>query len=69
VRKQGYATARNENVPGSAACAAPIYDASARVIGTITVAGAADRLPLRRLREISPLICEAAARLSKDLER
>lgn len=69
VRKQGYATARNENVPGSAACAAPIYDAGGRVIGTVTVAGAADRLPMHRLREISSLVREAAARLSKDLER
>lgn len=69
VRKQGYATARNENVPGSAACAAPIYDAGGRVIGTVTVAGAADRLPMQRLREISPLVCEAAARLSRDLGR
>lgn len=69
ARKQGYATARNENVPDSAACAAPIYDAGGRVIGTVTVAGAADRLPMSRLREISSLVCAAAARLSNDLER
>lgn len=69
VRRQGYATARNENVPGSAACAAPIYDPAGRVIGTVTVAGAADRLSRRRLREISPLVRRAAAGLSTDLER
>jgi IclR family acetate operon transcriptional repressor len=69
VRRQGYATARNENVPGSAACAAPIYDAGGRVIGTVTVAGAAERLPSRRLRTIAPLVRKAAIALTKDLER
>jgi IclR family acetate operon transcriptional repressor len=69
VRRQGYAIARNENVPGSAACAAPVYDAGGRVIATVTVAGAADRLPRSRLRAISPLVRKAATRLSKDLER
>jgi DNA-binding IclR family transcriptional regulator len=69
VRRQGYATARNENVPGSAACAAPVYDAGGRVIATVTVAGAADRLTRSRLRAISPLVLKAAARLSKDLAR
>ncbi len=69
VRKQGYAVAVNENVPGSAACAAPLYDASAHVIGAVTVAGAADRLPRRHLIKISPLVRRAAAGLSRDLQR
>jgi DNA-binding IclR family transcriptional regulator len=69
VQRQGYATASNENVPGSAACAAPVYDARGRVIGALTVAGAADRLTRKRLREISPLLRRAAANLSRDLQR
>jgi DNA-binding IclR family transcriptional regulator len=69
VRRQGYAIAVNENVPGSAACAAPLYDASAHVIGAMTVAGAADRLPRRRLIKISSFILRAAGDLSRDLQR
>jgi DNA-binding IclR family transcriptional regulator len=69
VRTQGYAIAVNENVPGSAACAAPLYGPSADVIGAVTVAGAADRLPRRRLVEISPLVRRAAADLSQEIQR
>jgi DNA-binding IclR family transcriptional regulator len=69
VRTQGYALAVNENVPGSAACAAPLYGPADSVIGAVTVAGAADRLPRRRLVEISPLVRRAAAELSHEIQR
>lgn len=69
VRRLGYATAMNENVPGSAACAAPVRDAGGRIVGAVTVAGAAERLTARRLREISPLVRGAAESLSRELGR
>jgi len=69
VRRRGYSIAVNENVPGSAACAAPIRDRSGHVVGALTVAGAADRLSRRRLHGIAPLVGKAAADLSRDLQR
>jgi DNA-binding IclR family transcriptional regulator len=69
VRARGYAIAVNENVPGSAACAAAIWDRPSRVIGAVTVAGPAERLPRRRLVEISTCVRRAAHELSRDLQR
>ena len=69
VRARGYAIAVNENVPGSAACAAAISARPSTVIGAVTVAGPAERLPRRRLIEVAPYVRRAAYEISRDLQR
>lgn len=46
VRRQGYATDEEEFVPGSACVAAPVYDASGKVICSVSVS----RCPIERFR-------------------
>ncbi len=46
VRRQGYATDEEEFVPGSACVAAPIYDASGKVICSISIS----KCPIERFR-------------------
>lgn len=68
VRRDGYAIAVNENVPGSAACSAPVRDSNGRVAAAITVVSPANRLSRGHLRSLSKLVRRAANALSQDLK-
>lgn len=67
VRRQGYATDEEEFVPGSACVAAPIYDASGKVICSVSLS----KCPIERFRvERDSLVLAAqnlAMRLSFEL--
>lgn len=67
VRRQGYATDEEEFVPGSACVAAPVYDASGKVICSVSIS----KCPIDRFRaERDSLILAAqnlAMRLSFEL--
>jgi DNA-binding IclR family transcriptional regulator len=69
VRRDGYAIAVNENVAGSAACSAPVWDSTGRVAAAITVVGSANRLSRGHLRSLSKVVRRAANALSQDLKR
>lgn len=48
IRKRGYATSANERIPGATSVAAPLFDDSGRVIGSISAAGVVVRTNARR---------------------
>lgn len=67
VRKQGYAINRGEWRGGVRGLAAPIFDANARVIAAIGIAGPGERMTEASLKTYAPLVVSAARQLSQDL--
>lgn len=48
IRKRGYATSASERIPGASSVAAPVFDDTGRVIGSISAAGVVTRMNARR---------------------
>jgi DNA-binding IclR family transcriptional regulator len=68
TRGRGYAIEREEAVLGEAGLAAPIFDRTGEVIGSVGIAAPGERLAKRRIeREIAPAVLEAARGISRDL--
>lgn len=60
IRKQGFATSRNERVMGLASVAAPIVNSSGITIAAISVAGPSERMPAERFEILAVDIRRAA---------
>jgi IclR family acetate operon transcriptional repressor len=67
VRVEGWAASDGERSPGVAAVAAPVFGAGCEVEGALLLSAPSVRLPARQRRKFVPLVCEAAARVSRDL--
>lgn len=67
VRRRGYATALGEIEEGLHAVAAPVRDASGRVVASVSVSGPSYRVRAARIDEIGALTLDAAARISERL--
>lgn len=65
IRRQGYATSVEEREAGVAAVSAPIVTNGGRLIAALGVSGPANRLDEPRIREIAPMVMEAARRMGK----
>ena len=64
VRASGYALNQREYSPQVAGVAAPILDGEGRAIAALSIAAPADRLPAARLKQVTVMICAAAASVS-----
>ena len=67
VRKQGYAVAVDELEIGLTAIAAPIRNAHGDVIASLSVSGPTFRLTDLRVKELVPVVQDAAAEVSRRL--
>lgn len=67
IRKQGWAASDGERAKGVAGIAAPIFDAEAAIAGALVLAAPSSRLTPSQRQEFVPLVCQAAARTSRDL--
>jgi DNA-binding IclR family transcriptional regulator len=67
VRMEGWAASDGERSPGVAAIAAPVFGAAGEVEGALLLSAPSVRLPARQRRKFVALVCEAAARASRDL--
>ncbi|MEO8295936.1 MAG: IclR family transcriptional regulator [Gemmatimonadota bacterium] len=67
VRTQRYATAIGELEDGYSAIGVPVAGHDGRVMAALSVGGPSARLPLDRLREMLPLLSEAATDISHKL--
>ncbi len=67
IRRQGYAVSWNERVEGAAAVSAPVWDAAGTVVAGLTVSGPTYRFTPARVRELVPMVVEAAAQISSRL--
>ncbi|HET7560259.1 MAG TPA: IclR family transcriptional regulator, partial [Limnochordia bacterium] len=64
VRARGWALDDEEGEAGTRCCGAPIFDGEGKVLGALSVAGPAFRLPLERLAALAPAVKVAATRVS-----
>ena len=67
VRRRGYAVSRNELLPGAVAVAAPFFDGSGEVAGSIAIYGPAVRLHEPQIESCAALLIVEAKALSKAL--
>lgn len=67
TRKRGYATSRSELIEGAVAVAAPFFDRSGRVAGSMGVYGPEVRLNTARQQQIARLLIDESAKLSEAL--
>ncbi len=67
IRAEGYAIATDELEVGLAAIAAPIRNAHGDVIASLSLSGPTFRLDERRIKELLPLLTDAAAEVSHRL--
>lgn len=67
IREQGYAIAIEELELGFSAIAAPVCNHDGQIVAAFSLNGPSARLTPARLREVAPLVVEAAERVSAQL--
>ncbi|WP_434441608.1 IclR family transcriptional regulator [Lentzea sp. E54] len=67
IRSRGYAVSRGERQVDAGSVAAPVFDASGRVYGSISVCGPISRFSDDKTAEYGELVVEAAAAVSAGL--
>ena len=67
VRRRGYAVSREERIPGATSVAAPVFDHSGTVLGSISAAGVVARAEPRTMTRNAAVVVAAARALSREL--
>jgi DNA-binding IclR family transcriptional regulator len=67
IRRTGYAIDDQENEPEIRCVAAPVFDHRGKIAAAISLSGPATRMPVERLHDLSVLVVEAAAEISRTL--
>jgi IclR family KDG regulon transcriptional repressor len=67
IRISGYSVDNEENELGIRCVAAPLFDADARVVASISISGPAFRIPTERIPELANMVIIAADSVSKAL--
>lgn len=67
VRRKGFALNRGEWSGGVRGIAAPIFDSRGQVVAAISVGGPGERMTETAVRQIAPLVVEAARSVSREL--
>lgn len=63
IQQQGYATSIEEREVGAAAIAVPIKNQKGQLVTVLSVSGPSSRLTLEKMKELAPLILDAASRM------
>lgn len=67
IRSQGSATVREENLPGVLSVGAPVHDAGGTVVAAVSIAYARSLDAALSLEAMTPVVVNAAARISRGL--
>ncbi len=67
VLADGYAVSTGDVTPGASAIAAPVFDASPRLVAAVSLRAPSVRMPAERIAQAAPLVIEAADAISRDL--
>jgi IclR family transcriptional regulator, acetate operon repressor len=67
VRRRGYAVSRSERIPGAASVAAPIFDRTGGVLGSLSAAGVLARSDARTAARYGAAVVVEAQALSREL--
>lgn len=65
--KQGFAYDLEENEPGIRCVSAPVRDGRGKTVAAISVSGASQFMPPKRMKALGPLVMDAASRISAEL--
>lgn len=65
IRHQGYAMSRGERVEGAAAISAPVFGGDHSILAAVSILGPESRLGDSVLRELRPLLVDAAEEISE----
>ncbi|RKD21771.1 IclR family transcriptional regulator [Ammoniphilus oxalaticus] len=65
ISRDGYATSLEERESGTSAVAAPIFDRHRQLLGVLSVSGPVSRLTEEKMREIAPIVMDAAMRMGR----
>ena len=69
IRQRGFAVSRDELIEGAVAIAAPIFDGSSRVAGSLGIFGPTVRWPEARVEAFGKLLVDEAVSVSSALGR
>ena len=67
IKRNGYATSREEFTPGVISIAAPVFDYTGKVVAAVTVVGSAKRMRPQKRTEFARIVKNAAADASERL--
>ena len=67
TRRRGYAVSRAERIPGAASVAAPVFDQTGSVIGSLSAAGVLARSDARTTTRYGAIVAAEARALSREL--
>jgi DNA-binding IclR family transcriptional regulator len=67
IRRRGYAVSRDELIQGAVAIAAPVFDGSEQVVGSLAVFGPSVRLPDTRVQEFGRILVREIGDISASL--
>jgi len=67
VRKRGYAVSVGERVEGVSCVSAPIFDATEKNIGAITISGPTTRFSKQKIQEYAELLTQITERISRTM--
>jgi DNA-binding IclR family transcriptional regulator len=67
IRQQGFAASYQERILGAASVAAPIWNGSAEMVASLSLAGPIQRVTPAFVAEIAPVLCEIADAISRQL--
>ena len=67
IRVQGYCTSEGEADQDARGAGAPIFDQAGRLVGGLSVAGPADRIPLQSLPSLGETVKKVALEISEEL--
>lgn len=67
VRKQGYATAFEETIPGINTVAAPVHDEAHAVVAVLSIAGSSARFTDEAMQRVLPDLLRATAAMTAEL--
>jgi DNA-binding IclR family transcriptional regulator len=67
IRRRGYAVSDQEIYQGVKAIAAPIFDFQGKITASLGVAGPRERLTVKKVVSLTPILKEAARRISEQL--
>jgi IclR family transcriptional regulator, KDG regulon repressor len=65
TRKRGYAVSEGERVEGVSCVAAPIFDATERIIGAMTISGPSTRFSEQKIQEYAVLLIRTTDQISQ----
>jgi IclR family KDG regulon transcriptional repressor len=67
TRKRGYAISEGERVEGVSCVAGPIFDATGKIIGAITISGPSTRFSKQKIREYAELLLETTEQICEEI--